>query len=205
MLSRPPLLAHLACALAALLAAIPAAALSVYEEAVQGDLSNDRNAPTAIDVSPGPNVVAGTVSGTIAEPDDDFFTFTLEPGETLSAVVLLLHAPSLSTSFLGIHTGPTYTNLGNSQALGWVFFDSDDIGTDLLPRMAASNGNFTAPLGPGTYSFWFDESTNVESYRVDFQVTVVPEPGAAGLVGLGLWGLAARRRGLLSTCPRSRA
>ena len=49
-------------AVCALLAAAPAKA-TIYDEAVSGDLSNDKAAPTALTLTPGSNSVIGTVNG----------------------------------------------------------------------------------------------------------------------------------------------
>ena len=52
-------------AVCALLAAAPAKA-TIYDEAVSGDLSNDKAAPTALTLTPGSNSVIGTVNGFLA-------------------------------------------------------------------------------------------------------------------------------------------
>ncbi len=55
---------------------------------------------------------------------------------------------------------------------------------------------FTAPLGAGTYTAWFQETTNVRvNYTMAYTVAAIPEPAAAAsLLGLGVLTLAITRR-----------
>lgn len=179
--------------LAGVLAASSAGAASLYDEALSGDLSGDSNAPTVLAFSAGSNVVRGTVQG-LGSNDDDFFTFALASGLRLDAIVLQSHAPSATSTFLGLDSGATFANLANAAMLGHVLFDAGDVLTDLLPAMASSNGSFSPPLGAGAYSAWLDEGGTLESYSLDFQVSAVPEPTSAALLGLGLGSLALGRR-----------
>ena len=71
------------------------------------------------------------------------------------------------------------------------------LGTNILDDMGVGSGaiGFIPPLGAGTYSFWLQQTGGaVIGYGLDF--VVVPEPTAAGLLSLGLLGLAfvGRRR-----------
>ena len=50
-------------AVCALLVAAAPAKATIYDEAVSGDLSNDKAAPTALTLMPGLNSVSGTVAG----------------------------------------------------------------------------------------------------------------------------------------------
>jgi hypothetical protein len=161
---------------------------SVWDETVDGDLSDDELNPTAIVLGVGSNVISGSVGPGL---EDDFFVFTIDAGFELSAINLVDYSPAGNTTFLGVDDSATYDAGANSEALGFTFFGVAEIGTDLLPSIAASNGGFTGSLGPGTYTWWLDEGTGPQDYAVDF--VLVPAPGAAGLLGLaGL--IAARRR-----------
>ena len=79
--------------------------------------------------------------------------------------------------------------------LGWVHLSSSLLGTDVLDNIGTGPGaiGFLPPLGPGTYSFWLQQTGgSLTTYGLD--LVVVPEPTAAALLALGLLGLAASRR-----------
>src|SRR5947199_8424863 len=68
-------------AVCALLAAAPAKATTIYNEAVSGDLSNDKAAPTALTLTPGLNSVIGSVNGFPPGTDpQDWVSFTIPTG-----------------------------------------------------------------------------------------------------------------------------
>lgn len=162
----------------------------IYDEAIDGDLSGDRFAPSVLEFGMDANVVRGSV-GPAAE--DDIFTFTLSEGMYLSAVVLVEYSSSANTSFLGVQPGEVY--LSGFDHWGYVAFGQGDIGSDVLASMARSRGLFEVPLGPGSYTWWIDEYTHLESYALRFDI--VPEPASALMVLLGcavLLGPARRRR-----------
>src|SRR6516164_2407520 len=80
----------------ALTLAGPAAAATVWDESVNGDLSNDPLAPTSVGVAPGLNDVIGSAGAgspsfdpITGEPnfDTDFFTFTVPTGYQLKSLV----------------------------------------------------------------------------------------------------------------------
>ena len=124
-------------------------AQDVWNEFVDGDLSGDPNLPTPIVLTPGNNVITGSMSA----PDDirDYVTFTLPPGQELTALLLLqyedldvggpgnqgYHAINAgSISFIpGIDTADFF--------LGGAHLDPAPVGTDLLPILAAAPQNGT--------------------------------------------------------------
>jgi hypothetical protein len=74
------------------------------------------------------------------------------------------------------------------------------VGVDLLPLMAnpsvaAGATGFTAPLGPGNYTFLIQQLGGATSYEFDATVTAVPEPGSLCLMAVG---------GLLLVAPVAR-
>ena len=162
----------------------------VFDESTNGDLSDDRFTPTLLPVVPGSNQLFGTVG----DADDDYFSFVLAPGQELTDIIVLEYSSTTNTTFLGINFGPIYDPEGNTQTLGFTAIGTDDIGFDVLQDLAASNGNFSGPLGPGTYSFWLDEATGPESYGLEFRVSGVPEPASSVVLGLMLIGMAKRKR-----------
>ncbi len=182
-----------------------------YNEAVSGDLSNLGLAPTAIGrLTPGSNSVFGTTGRGAAGLDRDYFTITIPAGYNL---VSLTELPGTTVggnvSFLGVQAG-TQVTVPSSPSnavglLGWTHYGSDDILTNLLPRMGVpslGSTGFSIPLAAGEYSFWIqDFNAGRFTYGFDFGVQAVPEPGSlAPLLGIGtgaffLYGV--RRRNLL--------
>jgi hypothetical protein len=174
-----------------------ASAVTIWDESVDGDLSNLAGAPTEVTVAVGTNTVLGsTLSG-----DRDFFTFTIPDGATFSALILAALDSTDDLGFLALEAGPVVTDITDpANLLGWMHPSAAYVGTDLLDDMALGAGalGFTPPLGPGTYTLWMQQ-TNPElmSYTFDLIVSAVPEPPMSALMliaGLGLLAGARRRR-----------
>ena len=72
--------------------------------------------------------------------------------------------------------------------------EGDNVLDDLGNAIFGGTG-FAGPLGPGTYTFWFQETTAGVDYALSLQV--VPLPPAIWLLGSALLGLygASRRSG----------
>ena len=76
-------------AVCALLAAAPAKAI-IFDEAVSGDLSNNKAAPTALTLTPGLNSVSGTVAGFPefgGTDPQDWVSFTIPTGFVMTSYV----------------------------------------------------------------------------------------------------------------------
>src|SRR5205823_13212021 len=76
-------------AVCALLAAAPAKG-TIYDEAVSGDLSNDKGAPTALTLTPGLNSVSGAVAGFPqfgGTDPQDWVSFTIPTGFVMTSYV----------------------------------------------------------------------------------------------------------------------
>ena len=170
--------------------AFNAQAAIVYDEAVQGDLSNDHLSPTSVSLGAGQNFISGS---TVHTPslDRDFFTITIGPGQALKAIVLSSYTNSDDQSFFGMTTGSAFTGLGFSDVSGWALIGAQpglSIGNNLLNILAGG------PLGPGAYSFWLQETEGITTYTLDYQVAAVPLPAALPLFLSGLLGLGALAR-----------
>lgn len=175
----------------------------IYNESVSGDLSNSGLAPTVLTVSPGSNELFGTTGKNSAGVvDRDYFSLAVPNGSELSSLVLMPGTQTLGplgASFIGIEAGPQVTVSTSATdatgLLGWVHYDTGDIGMDILPLIGSSGlgaTDFTPPLPAGTYSFWVQEaSVGSVNYGFDFVITPTPEPKSwtllvAGLILLGI-------------------
>lgn len=196
----------------------PIANATNYNENTQGDLSNSSSAPTNIGaLSADDNFIAGASvpsgspipggHGALTNQDNDFFTFTVPKGTVLSQFDLVGDSKIASGDrfFLGIYAGSTSPadpgNPSPAGLLGYTLPGVPQIGTDLLPALAASNepgfpplqDHFSGSLGAGEYTVWVVDGDNPLHYDVDLKVASVPEPATLGLFGIGFAGLLVRR------------
>src|SRR5688572_20519470 len=175
----------------------PARGDVIWNEPAQGDLSDDRFAPTPLVLSEGSNELFGVMQGGDGEVfDRDFFSVTVPEGHVLSRIVLRFYFSVDRTAFIAVQPGAVFTEDPDapdpSAILGWTHFGPADVGDDLLALMGMNGQGFVPPLGAGTYSFWAQQADNFTEYALDF-VVEVPGPGGAGVMVM-LIGLAGGRR-----------
>jgi hypothetical protein len=179
--------------------AAQSAAAVLHNESVNGDITGDRFNPLAFVLSPGSN----TITATSVAGDREYVRLTVPAGMTLSGVVVDAFSGGVNVSFIGVQQGNTMTvdPLAPSAAtlLGYAHFGAGNIGSNILPDIAAGPGSigFTPPLNAANYTFWIQEtSTTASTYTLDF--VVVPGPGMAGaaVVMLGCVGIRRGRRPL---------
>jgi PEP-CTERM motif-containing protein len=201
-------------AVCALLAAAPAKA-TIYDEAVSGDLSNDKAAPTALTLTPGSNSVIGTVNGFPPGTDaQDWVSFTIPAGFVMTSYVNSKYGSEDDQGFTGFQSGSSFSGdefMAGSYA-GYAHFGtgatnpdgtppSSTVGVDLLPLMAnpsfaPGTTGFTPPLKAGTYTFLIQQGNPVTtSYQFDMTLRAVPEPGSSLLLlVMGVLAIFALRR-----------
>ncbi len=173
------------------LAGSAAAQTVVWDEGVDGNLSNDPTAPTNLGaLGAGANIVRGSTLGPGTPPSDGFDVFRIDiaAGFSITDIILSAYSPAAGgTSGFNFSTGAAASIPGASIIFG-PGWGGSNVGQDLLD---VSIGGPISSLGPGTY---FMEIREFGGPQADWELTfnVVPAPGAMALLGLG--GLAATRR-----------
>jgi hypothetical protein len=170
--------------------ATSAAATTLWDEAMNGDLSGNGLTPTSVVLGPGTNSLLGSsVAG-----DLDYISVKVLPGEELLSLVLESYTGEDHTAFIAIQSGPTFTAAPPvppvGSLLGYSHFGPGagffaQVGQDLLFPLATAAGaiGFSSPLPSGDYTFWIQQTGQASSYQLDFIAT--PEPTAAVLVLCG--------------------
>jgi hypothetical protein len=175
-------------------AALPAMAQG-WDESVNGDLSNDRLAPTSVTLG----ATSTTVSAVTGRGDLDYLTFTVPAGMTLNAILVSSFSGNDPTGFMGLQAGSTMTVDPSAPVvgdlLGWTHFGLLEAiqGTNLVTRLGDGAGaiGFDGPLPAGTYTLWLQQLGDPMTYTLDF--SLVPTPSAALLGGLGMLAATTRR------------
>jgi len=183
---------------------VSAAALAgggfVYDEAIDGDLSDDWLAPTQFpDFGQGLSTVTmSVVDSNETFGDRDYFTITIPAGlQLLSLELLSLDAGGGDDiAFLAAQAGnqvtvdPNFPSSG--PLLGFILTQQSNVGTDIQELLV---GTENTPLGPGQYSFWVQQTgQDVTTLSLGFNIGIIPSPGTIGLAGLAAIGAMRRRR-----------
>jgi hypothetical protein len=160
----------------------------VWDEAVNGDLSNNRTVPTPLVVGNGVNTIRGSLTGNFGDGEYyDYVTFGIPAGYAMVAIKLdALTSANSGATIIGLAAGntfPTDPNGGNaSMMLGWTTAAPTGVGSDILPTMAKANyggvGNsgFSIPLAASTYSLWIQDYNTPATYQLSLvlEATVAP-------------------------------
>lgn len=160
-------------------------ASTLYNEAVQGDLSNSGSTPTPITETVGSNQIFGTTGRDANGIDRDYFTITVPTGLQLTAVTELAGTSVGGVvSFIGIQAGNQVTVSPNAVdatgLLGWAHYGGATTDTNLLPVMgipAQGSSGFTPPLNAGNYSIWIQDF-NTGSFPYGFDLVLAPVASA---------------------------
>ncbi|MEZ6318781.1 MAG: hypothetical protein R3B49_08515 [Phycisphaerales bacterium] len=179
---------------------LPSAALAgvVWDESIDGDLSNFAAGPTPVGtLSLGSNTLIATSGGS----DIEYFSITIPDGAIWSELVLVSYDSLDDIGFIAIEPGPVFTpppgGTDVSVFLGYDHFGPafNDVGKNILKRPGNGNGaiGFDKTLPAGTYSLWVQNQGGTMDYTFDFVLTPAPAPaGVFALLAMPAWG--ARRR-----------
>jgi hypothetical protein len=177
-----------------------------WNEGVNGDLSNAQGAPSPVVLLLGTNSVIGTVGGTDSQ---DWVVITVPAGFQLTGLVHAAYASNDVQGFMGMQVGPAFVGSPfvagsyagfahyGSAAVNGAFPATNTVGSNMLslmsnPAVAPGSTGMPSVLGPGTYTFLFQQLGATTSYQFDFNLT--PAPSGVALASLAFAGLARRSR-----------
>lgn len=176
---------------------------AAWDEGVDGELSADAAAPTAISIVSGSNIIIGanSIQGSLGR---DIFEITLASGQQLDSIILDAYTgPAGGGSFFAVQAGSGISTGSAAAQLGQALIGTasgNSVGDNVLDDLGLAGfggSGFTGSLTAGTYTFWFQETAGLTEYQFDLQVSEVPLPAAAWLFGsalLGLMGVARRKK-----------
>ena len=202
------------------LLATAVAKATIYQEAISGDLSDDKAAPTALTLTPGFNSVSGTVAGFPqfgGTDPQDWVSFTIPAGYMMISYVNAKFVAGDGQGFTGFQSGSSFSGdeFVAASYTGYAHFGtaannpdnnpttSSTVGLNLLPLMADPNfapgtTNPIFPLGAGTYTFLIqqgDPTTTHYRFNMVVRPVAAPEPGSTlCLLAIGSLGVLALRR-----------
>ena len=174
------------------LGAIEVHAATIWNEAIDGELSASGATPSVLSVSAGENSWSGQVGLVgLPEPDSDIVTFTVPSGLFLTSLRLDRYeeAPNIGGgSFLAVAAGTTVDTGFGSVHMSNALVDEPGEWLDDLAAGAhfgapsANVTGLTAPLPAGNYVVWLGELTT----RIDYTLVAtlaVPEPTSIVILG----------------------
>lgn len=182
----------------------------LHNEAIDGDLSNNRLAPVPFALGPGSSNIIGSVSSADTQ---DWLSVTVPAGQQLNSMVHVAYLSTDVQGFTGFANGATFAGDPFTPASysGYAHFGTaatngslppaDTRGSNMLAIMADPNAYLAGqqpqgvalPLGPGTYTFLYQQLGAVTDYEFSFLVSTVPEPASLLLTSFGLAALSVRR------------
>ena len=165
---------------------------AVWNEATHGDISGNRQNPSALNLTLGSNLINATTSG----GDLEYLRLNV-PAGAIESLFLRSYGGGDGIAFIGIQQGTTFTEDPNTaNLLGYAHFGTfaGNVGRDMLPDMGRAFGaqGFTPPLRASSYTLWIQQLGSSTTYQ--FDVVVTPEPTGAALIAAASAALCLRRR-----------
>ena len=136
----------------------------VYDESLDGKLSDDSSEPTVITLASGDNrIIADQATGVA-----DYFTVEIPSGYELAELNVESYE-SEGAAFIGIGEGDSITGQTAESLLGGLVYGDANIDTDILPEMGKLEGatGFTSPLPSGEYTIWLNQNGDVSSVTLN--------------------------------------
>jgi hypothetical protein len=178
----------------------------IWNQSINGPLSELPSAPTPFTLSEGTNsiiAVVGGGNGTESGVDQNWVNINIPTGLQLSELVLASYTSTDLQGFTGVAAGTTFApgeagvnTEGNY--LGYTHFGTGAsnngqpatnlVGVDVLPIMgnnvvdSPGSAGFTPPLPAGSYTFLIQQLGATTDYQYDFDVTSVPEPATDAIL-----------------------
>jgi hypothetical protein len=177
----------------------------IWNQSVNGPLSELPASPTQFTLSAGTNSVIATVGGGSGETgiNQNWVNINIPAGLQLNNLVLAAYSSTDQQGFTGVASGASFAG-GESAVnvaasyLGYVHFGTGAtngslpptnlVGVDVLPLMgnkatiSPGSAGFTPPLPAGAYTFLIQQLGATTNYQYDFDVTAVPEPVTGGAI-----------------------
>ena len=154
---------------------------SNYDEAMDGDVSDNPSNPTQLTLSPGTT----TVSLSTGDKEEEYLTVVVPDGFELDSLVLESFSPERNVAFIGVQEGDEFTEPLNRDSadignlLGYnLFGEPRQIGTDILDDIGDGFGaiGFEGALPTGEYTFALRQAGVESDYTLAFDVSEADEP-----------------------------
>src|SRR5689334_3667287 len=130
------------------------AAAIIWDESINGDLSNNQSAPTSFTLSSGVSSVVGS-AGSLTADNQDWLHFTIPAGLQLTGMTPMAFVSSDANAFTGVQTGTAFVGSPSFAAsfLGYTHINTSVLGVNLLPDMGTALGatGFNTSLPAGDY------------------------------------------------------
>ena len=176
----------------------------VYSETIDGELSDNLVAPTALSLPSNPPltvILNGQVgnngnSGATDGSDADYFSFTLSGGVSLESIQVI---SSTTNSFFGYTAGNGFSGQGFADVDGFALTQTG--AGELLDDLVGSGASLSGDI----FSFWIQETEpTLADYSIQFTFAApVPVPAAFWLFASGLVGLAGLKRSTLTAARKT--